>query len=103
MQGVVRDLCHGPWGVSPVDGKYGSRYAGRRYNDGINGKPCAGFGVDFYREKACRRLKKFLRDNSLFAAGAQVKACKGLLRLQGVRSKLSYNSVLLGKVLKCSK
>jgi hypothetical protein len=51
-------------------------------------KPAAGFWVDFYGEKACRRLKKSLRDNSLCAAGAQVRACKWLLRLQGVRSKL---------------
>ena len=36
-----------------------------------------------------QKIKKSLRDNSLCATRVQVKACKWLLRLQGVRSKLS--------------
>ena len=65
MQGALRDLCHGLWGVSPVDGKFCSRYADRHYNDGVNGKPCAGFGVDFYGGESMQMIEKILARQQL--------------------------------------
>ncbi|WP_217427655.1 hypothetical protein, partial [Sphaerotilus uruguayifluvii] len=47
-----------------------------------------GLGSIFTGEKACRKLKKSLRNKGLRAAQVQVKVCKWLLRLQGVRSNL---------------